>query len=137
LHTVPLQSRHPPSSQIGCWTYRDGTRRFRHFTVDDLTLEAEAAMIGSWLSYLPELCAATASDLGEARLVHWSPAEQSNFERAYDNARSRHPDREWPPLPWFDLLDVVQPEPMVVRGAFSFGLKSIARAMKANGLIET
>jgi len=31
----------------------------------------------------------------------------------------------------------VQPEPMVVRGAFSFGLKSIARAMRANGLIQT
>jgi hypothetical protein len=123
--------------QIGCGTYRDGTWRFRQFTVSDLSLEAEAAMIESWLSYLRELSAAVVSDLREARLVHWSPAEQSNFERAYDNARSRHPDREWPPLPWFDLLDVVQPEPMVVRGAFSFSLKSIARAMKANGLIAT
>lgn len=124
--------------QIGCGTYRDGAWRFRQFTVDDLSLDAERHMIDEWLAYLKSLCAADASDLREARLVHWSPAEQSNFERAYDNARTRHPDREWPELPWYDLLHgVIQAEPVVVRGAFSFSLKSIARSMRANGLIAT
>jgi len=124
--------------QIGCGTYTGGEWRFRQFTVDDLSLDAEARMIDDWLAYLRSTCSATASDLGEARLVHWSPAEQSNFERAYDNARARHPDREWPPLPWYDLLrDVIQAEPVVVRGAFGFSLKSIARAMRANGAIAT
>jgi predicted RecB family nuclease len=70
--------------------------------------------------------------------VHWSPAETSNFERAYDNARARHPDREWPELTWFDLLhEVVQAEPLVVRGAFSFSLKPIARSLHALGHIQT
>ncbi len=124
--------------QIGCGTYRDGAWRFRQFTVTDLSLEAEATMIDEWLAHLRALCAEVSAELGEARLVHWSPAEQSNFERAYDNARSRHPEREWPLLPWFDLLrDVIQAEPVVVRGAFSFSLKQIARAMRANGLIAT
>ena len=124
--------------QIGCGTYRDGEWRFRQFTVEDLSLDAEAKMIDEWLTYLRALCGASATDLREARVVHWSAAEQSNFERAYDNARTRHPDREWPPLPWYDLLrDVVQAAPVVVRGAFSFSLKSIARAMRANGLIAT
>jgi len=124
--------------QIGCGTYRDATWRFRQFTVDDLSLDAEARMIDEWLSYLRDLCDASATALGEARLIHWSPAEQSNFERAYDNARTRHPDREWPALPWYDLLkDVVQAEPIVVRGSFSFSLKSIARAMRAHGMIAT
>jgi len=81
--------------------------------------------------------ASSATALGEARLIHWSIAEQSNFEKAYDNARSRHPDRDWPALPWYDLLDIVRAEPIVVRGAFSFSLKSIARAMRANGMIAT
>lgn len=124
--------------QIGCGTYVDGEWRFRQFTVDDLSLEAEGRMVDDWLAYLRRLCADAASDLAEARLVHWSQAEQSNFERAYDNARARHPDRDWPPLPWYDLLrDVIQAEPVVVRGAFSFSLKSIARAMRANGAIAT
>jgi hypothetical protein len=124
--------------QIGCGTYREGTWRFRQFTVDDLTLEAEARMIDDWLTFLRRLCSDAATDILESRLVHWSPAEQSNFERAYDNARARHPDRAWPELPWYDLLhDVIQAEPVVVRGAFSFSLKAIARSMRANGLIAT
>ena len=124
--------------QIGCGTYREGVWRFRQFTVDDLSLEAERRMIDDWLGYLRALCDDNATDLREARLIHWSPAEQSNFERAYDNARTRHPDREWPQLPWYDMLHgVIQTEPVVVRGAFSFSLKSIARSMRANGLIAT
>ena len=123
--------------QIGCGTYRDGAWRFKQFTVDDLSLAAEARMIDDWLAYLRELCAVAVVDLLEARLIHWSIAEQSNFERAYDNARARHPDRDWPPLPWFDLLEIMKTEPVVVRGAFSSSLKSIARAMRANGMIAT
>lgn len=124
--------------QIGSGTYHEGTWTFRQFTVDDLTLDAEVRMIDDWLAQLRGLCDEAGCALADARLVHWSPAEQSNFEKAYDNARARHPEREWPALPWYDLLkDVIQAEPVVVRGAFSFGLKSIARSMRASGAIAT
>ena len=124
--------------QIGCGTYRDGEWRFRQFTVDELSLAAEARMIDEWLAHLQALAAEAGREVGEARLVHWSPAETSNFERAYDNARTRHPDRDWPVLSWFDLLhEVVQAEPLVVRGAFSFSLKPIARSLHALGHIQT
>jgi hypothetical protein len=125
--------------QIGTGTYRNRRWSFRQFTVDDLGVEAEGRMIDDWLGHLAELArdvgCASASDV---RLVHWSLAEESNFERAYESARSRHPDRSWPALEWYDLLSrVFRAEPVVVKGAFSFGLKSIARAMRAQGLIET
>lgn len=124
--------------QIGCGTYRDGEWRFRQFTVDELSLAAEARMIDDWLAHLHALAAEAGRDVTDSRLVHWSPAETSNFERAYDNARVRHPDRDWPVLSWFDLLrEVVQAEPLVVRGAFSFSLKPIARSLHALGHIQT
>jgi len=124
--------------QIGCGTYRDGEWRFRQFTVDELALAAEAKMIDDWLAHLHALAAESGRDVTASRLVHWSPAETSNFERAYDNARVRHPDRDWPVLSWFDLLrEVVQAEPLVVRGAFSFSLKPIARSLHALGHIQT
>ena len=124
--------------QIGSGTYRDGVWGFRQFTVDDLSLDAEARMIDAWLANLRAVAAEAGCDVGDARLVHWSPAETSNFERAYDNARVRHPDRDWPALLWFDLLhEVVQAEPLVVRGAFSFSLKPIARSLHALGHIQT
>jgi hypothetical protein len=124
--------------QIGCGTYRGAEWRFRQFTVDELSLAAEERMIDDWLAHLQTLAADAGRDVGAARLVHWSPAETSNFERAYDNARARHPDRDWPVLSWFDLLrEVVQAEPLVVRGAFSFSLKPIARSLHALGHITT
>ncbi len=124
--------------QIGCGTYRGGDWRFRQFTVEALSLAAEARMIDDWLAHLHAIAAGAGSAVGDVRLVHWSPAETSNFERAYDNARARHPDRDWPSLSWFDLLhDVVQAEPLVVRGAFSFSLKPIARSLHALGHIST
>ena len=124
--------------QIGCGTYQGGVWRFEQFTVDELSLAAEAKMIDGWLAHLHALAATAGRDIGSARLVHWSPAETSNFERAYDNARARHPDRDWPELTWFDLLhEVVQAEPLVVRGAFSFSLKPIARSLYALGHIQT
>jgi hypothetical protein len=124
--------------QIGCGTYRGGEWLFEQFTVDELSLAAEARMIDAWLAHLRTIASGAGTDVGAARLVHWSPAETSNFERAYDNARTRHPDRDWPTLTWFDLLhEVVQAEPLVVRGAFSFSLKPVARSLHALGHIQT
>ena len=137
--TFPRKGGQALIFQIGSGTYRDRSWSFRQFTVDDLGVEAEARVIDDWLAHLADLAreagCASASDV---RLVHWSLAEESNFERAYESARSRHPDRSWPALAWYDLLGrVFRAQPIVVKGAFSFGLKSIARAMHAHGLIQT
>lgn len=71
--------------------------------------------------------------------MHWSHAELSAFRAVFDGARVRHAANDWPEaLPWFDLLEqVFRAVPIGVKGAFDFGLKSIAKAMHAAGLIET
>ena len=133
----PAKGGQPLIFQIGCGTHR-GEWRFAQLTADELTLEAEAVMIDRWLTHLRSLADEAGCGLGEIRLVHWSPAETSNFENAYDNARLRHPERSWPALAWYDVYTrVVVAEPIVVRGAFAFGLKPIARALHKNGLIKT
>jgi hypothetical protein len=137
--TFPQKGGQSLIFQIGSGTYRERRWSFQQFTVDDLGVEAEARMIDAWLAHLAELardagCASTS----DVRLVHWSLAEESNFEQAFESARSRHPDRNWPALAWYDLLSrVFRAQPIVVKGAFSFGLKSVARAMRAHGLIQT
>jgi hypothetical protein len=66
-------------------------------------------------------------------------AEPVSLETAYNAARSRHAEATWPTqLCWFDVLErVIRSVPVAVTGSFKFGLKSIAKAMYAAGLIST
>jgi hypothetical protein len=124
--------------QIGCGTYAGGRWEFTQFTVDDLSADAEASMIDAWVAHLADLARAAGVDVSAVRIVHWSGAEPTTLETAYNSARGRHPDRHWPALGWYDLYArVFVAQPVVVKGAFSFGLKQIARAMRAHGYIAT
>jgi len=137
--TFPRKGGQSLIFQIGCGAYGDGGWEFAQFTARSLTPAAEAEMIDAWLLHVAELARrAGLAGAAEARLFHWSAAETVFMEGAYNSARARHPERGWPLLGWYDLLErIVHAEPVVVRGARSFGLKAVARAMKAHGLIET
>jgi len=137
--TFPRKGGQSLIFQVGCGSYVNGRWDFRQFTARALTAAAEADMIDAWLAHVAE--AASGAGLagpGDVRIFHWSPAETTFMEGTYTSARARHPDRPWPLLGWYDLLErIVHPAPVVVRGARGFGLKAVARAMKSHGLIET
>ena len=134
----PRKGGHALIFQIGCGTYREARWSFAQFTVDELAPDAEARMIDAWVAHLEDLASAGGIDVSALRIVHWSGAEPTTLETAYNSARVRHPDRHWPNLGWYDLYTrVFVAEPVVVKGAFAFGLKQIARAMQAHGLIAT
>jgi len=112
------------------WTHRT-------FTVQALTLGEERRIIDEWLTHMRCVCMGAGVALEEARLFHWSPAETSFLTEAYNAAVTRH-QAGWPDLPWIDLLGrVVKEQPVTVRGAFGFGLKAVARALRSHGLIDT
>ena len=134
---IPGQNGQPLIFMIGCGHREAGEWVFRNFTVGSLTEDEEEETIDAWLAHMGDTAARLASG-GMPRVIHWSFAEPANYEVEYNSARKRHPDRGWPSLRWFDLWkEVVREEPVVVRGALSFGLKAFARAMHAHGLIET
>jgi hypothetical protein len=76
-------------------------------------------------------------------LFHWSPAEESQWGGAYnrhngvENAWIKAKETSLLVPKWFDLLKVFKEEPITVKGALNFGLKSIARAFYEHGFIET
>ena len=125
--------------QVGCGTFIDGHWEFAQFTARALTAAAEADMIDAWLEHIASLARARGlAGARDATVFHWSAAETVFMDAAYDSARARHPERGWPTLGWYDLLErIVHAEPVVVRGALRFGLKAVARAMKKHGLIDT
>ena len=123
--------------QIGTGRLESGAWQFEQLTVDRLNGSSEAIMLEAWIANLEQKRAERGLEWSDLRLIHWSPAETSTLETAYNAARVRQ-QGAWPELPFFDALKlVIHPDPVVVRGAFGFGLKAIARAMHAAGLIET
>jgi hypothetical protein len=133
---IPAQNGQHLIFMVGCGHMQDGEWVFRSFTTDRLTEAAEGDTIDAWLAHMGAVSLAMGVD--NARIIHWSFAEPVNYELEFDSARERHPEKGWPRLHWFDLwAKVFRAEPVVVRGALGFGLKSVARAFHRLQLIET
>ena len=117
---------------IGCGHVEDGEWQFRCFVAERLDADSEARIVGVWLEHMDELSRRFA--VGDPRIFHWADAERL----WYESARRRHPAEEWPDLNLFDLHKrVFRAEPVFVCGAHDLGLKSVAKALHAEGLIET
>ncbi len=134
----PQRGRTPLITMIGCGHLEGGNWSFECFSVDALTEQREAAIIDAWHDHMDTVASRLAPTTASRRVFHWSPAEVSFLESAYNAAVRRHPDRNWPAVEWVDLLKlVIKAEPVVVRGALGFGLKAVAKAMYREGLIDT
>jgi hypothetical protein len=135
---IPERGGQPLIFMIGCGHIEQGEWKWTGFTVESLTESSEAEIIDSWVAHMEEVKRRIDPNGDEPLVFHWSHAEQSTFETAFNSAKERHPTKGWPDPHWYDFLKlVIREEPVVVRGAFGFGLKSIANAMHGHGLIET
>ncbi len=135
---LPLRGGQPMIFMIGSGHIENDEWTFTSFVANELTEAAEADTIEAWFAHMADVRARLAPGGADPLVIHWSPAEESTLERAYNSAARRHPDRIWPSPRWFDFLSrVVRAEPVVVRGALSFGLKAFARALCAEGCIQT
>ena len=123
---------------IGCGHIEDGQWRFKCFVADRLTEDYETSIIDQWSSHMRTIKGQLAPDGPEPYVIHWSRAEPGFLELDDNSSFSRHVGHKWTPVNWFDLLrNVVEAEPVVVRGSFDFGLKPFAKALKSHGLIDT
>lgn len=137
--TFPDAGGTPMIFMVGCGHVdADGAWQFRVFTADRLVHNEEIRILDAWVAHMQDVCATRDTSLDAARLYHWSRAERSVLETGYNAAAVRCPGAAWTNLPWYDLLtNVVEAEPMTVQGAWGFGLKPIAKALHAHGLIAT
>lgn len=136
----PDKGGQPLIFMIGCGHLEDGEWRFSCFVADRLNAAAEGVAIDSWIEHMRSVrLRLGVSDT--PRAFHWAHAEQSTLATAYNSACQRHQDKSWansPDFVWFDFLkNVVKEQPVVVRGAFGFGLKEIAKTLHGHGLIKT
>lgn len=136
--TIPERGGQALVFMIGCGHLEDEQWRFSCFTADDLTEGSEGAAIKAWTDHMDEVTRRIGSS-DAPRVFHWSSHEVSSLESAFNAAAARHPTmpQRWSRLEWFDFLArVVKAEPVVVRGAHAFGLKTMANALAALGHID-
>ena len=136
---LPERGGQPLIFMIGCGHLEDRDWRFRSFVAELLSEDEELRVIREWVDHMSAVRDRLDPCDTHPRIVHWSNAEITHLENAYNSARKRHGEHaDWPQLGWYDFLqNVMRKEPIVVRGAMGFGLKAVANAMRANGLIET
>ena len=135
---LPEKGGQPLIFMIGCGHLENGEWRFKSLVVDDLTEDEELRIIREWAAHMSAV-GERLDPVGKPRVFHWSPAEVVALETAYNSARIRHGSRaDWPSgLEWHDFLKSMREEPIVTRGALNFGLKTVAKAMRSLGLIQT
>jgi hypothetical protein len=111
---------------------------FGQWSGDRLNAASERAVLDAWLAYMNAWRESLNVTWSETRIVHWSPAERNLLFTAADSAASRHPTWSLPEeIGWFDAFDeLVYRVPVSVRGAYGYGLKEIAKSMRAAGLID-
>ncbi|MCL0055463.1 hypothetical protein M1N56_06300 [Dehalococcoidia bacterium] len=136
--SIPLSGGQPLIFMIGCGHMESGEWNWSCFTADALTEDSEAEIIDQWIDHMDRVQLELGNDRDEPLVLHWSHAEQSTFETAFNSATERHPEKEWRRPNWYDFLKkVVREEPLTIRGSFGFGLKSVAGSMRTLGAIET
>jgi len=134
----PKKSGQPLIFMIGCGHIEMGEWRFESFIADQLTEPDEANIVEAWMAHMNSVRDRIDPD-GNPKVIHWSAAESSSLETAYNSARNRQPSRqkEWANPNWFDFLTrVMRAEPVAVRGCFGFGLKPVTNALYRHGLVN-
>jgi len=127
--TVPVTNDYNRIYMIGIGYSHQGEWIYQDFTLSACTPDEEYRIITEWLETMQEL----AGDK-KIRLYHWSHIEHTLFRTKFEE----YPDLgEMPIYDWVDLCKIFTTTPIVPKGALSFGLKEIARAMYNNRLIES
>ena len=136
---LPEKGGQPLIFMIGCGHVENDQWQFWAFTTDRLTEDEEIRIIREWVDHMRTVQTRLDPDNPQPRIFHWSNAEVTQLERAYNSARDRHGNRaDWPELGWYDFLaKVMRYEPVTVRCALGFGLKEVGKAMRRHKLIET
>jgi hypothetical protein len=136
---IPKRGGQAMIFMVGCGHMENGNWKFCCFIADALRESSEAVVIDAWLNHMKEVRDRVSPSL-EPIVMHWSKAEVSTLETAYNSVMQRHGSagKKWVAPQWFDFLkEVIKAEPVVVRGALGFGLKAVAQALCKLGLIET
>jgi hypothetical protein len=112
---------------IGVGHIDDGKFTYTNFTASNLTLKTEKEIIEAFLDLIKNI-----SHEKDAILFHWGQHERNVFSRAI----RRHGDI-WEMPNFVDFCKIMTDEPILIRGTYDFGLKTVAKSMYKHNMIKT
>ena len=122
---------------IGVGYIEEDEFKYKVFTMNELNMAEEYRILCEFKDFIDEKAIQlNKKDKYNTRLFHWSHAEQTMLENAFE----RHINllKKWENhIEWIDLCDIFISEPIVVKGALCFKLKEIGNALYSHGLITT
>jgi uncharacterized protein len=106
---------------------------FKSFVMENKTIENELIMFNSFMDYINQIL--HNQHKKTCKMYHWSFAEVGS----YNSFKMRHSnfmidDKH---ISFYDLNKVFINEPITVKGALDYSLKTIAKALKKQNLIES
>lgn len=106
---------------------------FKTFIMNEKTDDAELSMFNEFYSYINIILKEYNKQI--AKLYHWSCAEP----QAYSSFKNRNSDINFKDynLMFYDLHKIFTNEPIVIKGALNFSLKTIAKTLKNHSMINT
>jgi predicted RecB family nuclease len=118
---------------IGVGFEKNGSWVYKCFKCRDKTVLEERRILKKFKKYIDKNCKKTKKP---TRLIHWSPAEQTTLDRVLDR-HQKLLKMWWDDVMWLDLCDLFKSEPITIKGATNFKLKTIASNMYKHGMIKT
>jgi len=122
---------------IGVGYEEDDVFKYEVFKMNNLNLDEEKRILKEFKIFIDDKSKELdKKEKYNIRLFHWSHAEQTMLEKAFE----RHPSllKLWENhIEWVDMCDIFTSEPIVVKDALCFKLKDIGNALYAHGLIDT
>jgi len=110
---------------IGCGYEKDGKWEFKTFKINNFSKREEKRIIMEWYNFMN-------SFKKEYNVYHWTHAEVTFLKKAIQRNNIRGITIEF-----FDLYKYFLKNKIVINGAFNYSLKSIAKALYKNGLIDS
>jgi hypothetical protein len=105
---------------------------FKYFIMKDKTRQSEAEAIDNFLDYIKNTLLLLGKE--KAILYHWSKFEDTQFKKYYERNTVKKNINFYK---FCDLYKVFTKEPITIKGALNFKLKTIGKILYKHDMIET
>jgi hypothetical protein len=118
---------------IGVYYVIDGIEYYKSFVMKEKTNESEKEMYDMFYDYIKSMMFLYKKN--NAIFYHWSPAEI----KCYNEFKNKHKSHDFcdENFKFYDLSRVFTKQPIVIKGAYNYKLKTVVRALHGMGYIKT